>query len=201
MNFGRSALPKYQNEASPLDKMEFSDIIFVLFLYMDNYMKKYLGIGISLFLTVFLLSPISADEKITPPAQLVETQEAFIKIAEIAEPAVVNISSTRIEKVQSYSFGNPFGGNDPFDEFFKHFFPPDTERKTKSVGSGFVIDAEGHILTNYHVIERAKDIQITMGEEKNRKTYSGEIVGSDQRTDIAVIKIKTKEKIIIRYNA
>ena len=157
-------------------------------------MKKGLNITILVFFVSFIAFSVPADEKITPPAQLVETQEAFIKIADLAEPAVVNISSTRVEKIQSYSFKGPSGENDPFDDFFKHFFPPETERKYNSVGSGFVIDEQGHILTNYHVIERAKDIQITMGAGDNKKTYPGEIVGSDAKTDIAVIKIKTKEK-------
>lgn len=134
----------------------------------------------------------NSPQKITPPGAVLDLQSAFVHVSENVKPAVVNISATRIEKSEAFSFKfrSPFGG-DPFEDFFKHFFPPEWEtRKSRSVGSGVIIDSRGYVLTNYHVIERARDVQVTIGDGKERKTYRGVVVGTDQRTDISVIKIE-----------
>ena len=143
-----------------------------------------------------ILQPIPGISRTETPVQLTDLQEAFARIAETVKPAVVNIASTRIEKTQSYSFRfrSPFGGEDPFEEFFKHFFPPEySTRKTQSLGSGIIIDKRGYVLTNYHVIERGTDIQVAIGDGGDKKTYSGKVMGSDARTDLAVIKIESKK--------
>ena len=125
---------------------------------------------------------------------LSDLQDSFARIAESAKPAVVNISSTRIERTQLYSYRSPFGEEDPFDEFFRHFFGPEYgTRKQQSIGSGVIIDKRGYVLTNYHVVERASDIQVALGDGRNKKSYPGKIVGKDSRTDLAVIKIEPKK--------
>jgi Do/DeqQ family serine protease len=138
----------------------------------------------------------ASPQKITPPAPVLDLQSAFVNVSENIKPTVVNISATRIEKseVSSFKFRSPFG-EDPFEDFFKHFFPPEWEtRKSRSVGSGVIIDSRGYVLTNYHVIEKAKDVQVTIDDGRERKTYKGTIVGTDSRTDISVIKIEGNGK-------
>ncbi|CAD7778395.1 Putative serine protease HtrA [Candidatus Methanoperedenaceae archaeon GB50] len=108
-----------------------------------------------------------------------------------ASKAVVNISTIRVIKgpgpVFKYFFG-PFGEEDPFREFFERFFGeiPQPEMKQRSLGSGFIIDKDGYILTNNHVIEKATKITIRL---LNHKEYKAEIVGRDPKTDIALLKI------------
>ncbi|PIZ16586.1 peptidase [Candidatus Desantisbacteria bacterium CG_4_10_14_0_8_um_filter_39_17] len=138
----------------------------------------------------------TTPQRITPPTPVIDLQSAFVQVSENIKPAVVNISATRIEKSRalSFKFRSPFSG-DPLEEFFKHFFPPEWEtRKSRSVGSGVIIDSRGYVLTNYHVIERAKDVQVTIGDGRERKIYKGVVVGTDPRTDISVIKIEGQNK-------
>jgi len=127
------------------------------------------------------------------PAPKVETS-AFPSLAPMvkkASKAVVNISTVRVVKgpgpVFKYFFG-PFGEEDPFREFFERFFGevPQPEIKQRSLGSGFVIDKDGYILTNNHVIEKATKITVRL---LNHKEYKAEIVGRDPKTDIALLKI------------
>ena len=137
-----------------------------------------------------------SPQKVTPPAPVLDLQSAFVQVSENIKPTVVNISATRIEKNETFSFKfrSP-SGDDPFEEFFKHFFPPEWEtRKSRSVGSGVIIDSRGYVLTNYHVIERAKDVQVTLDDGKERKTFKGIVVGTDPRTDLSVIKIEGNSK-------
>lgn len=138
----------------------------------------------------------TSPQKVTPPSPVLDLQNAFVQVSENIKPSVVNISATRIEKSEAFSFKfrSPFG-EDPFEEFFKHFFPPEWEtRKYRSVGSGVIIDSKGYVLTNYHVIERARDIQVTIGDGKEKKMYRGFVAGTDPRTDISVIKIEGNGK-------
>lgn len=114
----------------------------------------------------------------------IKDQEAFIEIAEKVMPAVVNINTERTVK-QRYI--------DPFEEFFNDQFfgrrsiPKEYERKTTSLGSGFVISEDGYVITNNHVIDGATKIEITFN---TKETYEAEVVGKDKESDIAVLKIK-----------
>jgi len=151
-----------------------------------------------IILLLFSGSPLTLGKTASSPGSetgpLVDLQETFSRIAEAVKPAVVNIASTRIEKTQLYSFRSPFGEEDPFEEFFRYFFGPEYgTRKLQSVGSGVIIDKRGYVLTNYHVVERATDIQVSIGDGKDKKTYPGKVIGKDVRTDLAVIEIKGKK--------
>ncbi len=117
----------------------------------------------------------------------------IVEVVKRLSPAVVNISTDIYESRPA----NPFFGmpRDPmFDDFFNRFFGPPGERRhqRQSLGSGVLIDGNGHILTNHHVILRASEIHVTLvsGEE-----YTGELVGSDPGSDLAVVKIELKEAI------
>lgn len=121
----------------------------------------------------------------------------FADVAAKASPAVVNISTVKVIKGgggRTFQFHGPRGpqgpGNDPFNEFFERFFGdqmPQRDRKEKSLGSGFIIESSGLIITNNHVVEGADDIVVRLSTEKE---YHAEIIGRDPKTDVAVIKIK-----------
>ncbi len=119
----------------------------------------------------------------------------FTGPAQNASPAVVNISTVRTVSaggpVFHHFYRGPGGQQDPFEEFFNRFFGdlPRQEFKQKSLGSGFIMDEEGFIITNNHVIADADQIQVKL---KNGKEYKAEIIGADATTDIALIRIKAE---------
>lgn len=120
----------------------------------------------------------------------IEAENAFVKVAEKVGPAVVSISTEYIEKVErrEYYFG-PFFGDDFFNDFFREFFGeiPQRPYKRRGLGSGVIIDEEGYILTNEHVIEKAEKITVTLPDGRD---FIGEIKGTDPRSDLAIVKIK-----------
>jgi serine protease Do len=117
---------------------------------------------------------------------------SFSKIAETVKPSVVNISTERTVKgggrVFEHFFGNPFGNDKNFEDMFPPFFRnnPAPDFKQQSLGSGFVIDQKGYIVTNNHVVEDADKIKVKLagGQE-----YDAQVVGRDPNTDLALIKI------------
>ncbi len=120
--------------------------------------------------------------------------ESFSELAESARPGVVNIRTVKTIKggspVFRHFFGKPFGGNrNPFDEFFGPFKGdgPQRDFKQRSLGSGFLIDSDGFIVTNNHVIEDADQIKVILADDKE---FDAELVGRDPKTDIALIRIK-----------
>ncbi len=117
------------------------------------------------------------------------------KLADLAEKikhSVVNLSATKMIDV-----GGPrayMDKDNPLrdflgDEFFNRFFGnmPHTERKANALGSGFIISSDGLIMTNYHVVSRAEEITVRL---ENGKEYDAKVVGSDSKTDLALIRIK-----------
>ena len=115
--------------------------------------------------------------------------ESFADLAEKLMPSVVNISTTQTVRTTTNQFPFQFPPGSPFGEMFKDFERP-TERKASSLGSGFIIKAEGIVITNNHVIANAEDILIRVGD----KEYSAEVIGADPYMDLAVLKMKTKDK-------
>ena len=129
---------------------------------------------------------------------IVEARELpnFSDLAEDASPAVVNITSTRTVSQRS-SYGRGFG--DPrYDEFFERFFgqqprpsvPRENTRPVVSTGSGFIISSDGYLLTNNHVVEDADEVKVSLGD---RREYKAEIIGTDPRSDVAVLKIDAED--------
>jgi serine protease Do len=115
-------------------------------------------------------------------------RSAIVVAVEKVSPAVVNISTTVTEKVSPFF---PFGGEDFFKDFFPEMFS--REYQHSSLGSGVIIDGEkGYIVTNHHVVAKATEIKVIMS---NQKEYKGRSLGSDPRSDLAVIKIDIKEKL------
>jgi serine protease Do len=118
--------------------------------------------------------------------------ENFSDLAEKARPGVVNIRTVkRIEgggPVYRHFFGNPFGHRNPFEDFVKPFPEGGSEGdfEQQSLGSGFIIDPKGYIVTNNHVIDNADEIKVKLS---NGKAFDAEVVGRDSKTDLALIKI------------
>ncbi len=103
-------------------------------------------------------------------------------------PAVVNIATTQTIQVSRPHVRSPFGGNDPFDDFWKNFFGNmPKEQKRRSLGSGFIISPDGYVLTNNHVVDHADEITVSL---LDKEEYKATVVGTDPKTDIALIKIK-----------
>jgi serine protease Do len=114
--------------------------------------------------------------------------DSFADLAERLMPSVVNISTTQTVKTTANPFPFQFPPGSPFEEMFKDFNQP-TERKASSLGSGFIINKNGTIITNNHVINNAEDILVRVGD----KDYKAKIIGSDPYADIAVLKIESKD--------
>jgi len=125
--------------------------------------------------------------------------ESFSSLAESVSPAVVNIrteTTTTYDggRVYRHFFNQPFGQNDPFNEFFERFFnsPDGREYKQRSLGSGFIIDKAGYIVTNNHVIENADQISVKL---KTGEEFDADVVGTDPKTDLALLKIAADQKL------
>jgi len=112
----------------------------------------------------------------------------FVSLAKQLGPAVVNVSTTRADSRTRVS-PSPFGQEDPFSEFWKRFFGgplPRGPSRQSTLGSGFILDRAGLIVTNNHVVEDAKKIVVRLSDERE---FEAKVVGRDPKTDIAVIKI------------
>lgn len=119
------------------------------------------------------------------PKDVLATQQAFTALVQNVTPAVVNISTVSKKRVVQPLF--------QFSPFFDDFFSEQPRfRRDTSLGSGFIINRDGYIVTNDHVVRDAERIQVKLS---NETVYEGVMVGSDPKTDIAVIKIASKEPL------
>lgn len=119
---------------------------------------------------------------------------SFADLVKQASPAVVHVAVEKTTKVTTqysspYGQGSPFEYSDPY-EFFRRFYgdqmPEEYDYTQEGLGTGFIIDKEGYILTNNHVVEEADKITVTLSDKKE---YEARIVGLDSKTDLALIKI------------
>src|SRR5713101_5030288 len=125
----------------------------------------------------------------------VQMSSAFASIVNKVEPAVVNISTTQVIE-RKRGTRRPRGQQpDPFQDFFDRFFdfPDQGPTAERSLGSGVIVDKSGYILTNNHVVEQATKIQVQLNGESTR--YTAKLVGVDQETDLAVIKIEANKEL------
>jgi serine protease Do len=143
-----------------------------------------------------------------PPSSAAVTSEQvvanpFVEVAQDIKPAVVQITTTKMVKYRYWDPSDSF--NSPFEDFFPEFFgerrerrkaPREFKKKQEGLGSGFIIDKSGYILTNYHVIKDVDEIQVKLLEEG--KPYEAKIVGEpDPGTDIALIKIEPRHPLTV----
>ncbi len=120
------------------------------------------------------------------------TPSSFADLAEKLMPSVVNISTTQTVVSQSNPFPFQFPPGSPFEDMFKDFGTPQ-KRKASALGSGFIIDRKGIVITNNHVIQNAEDILVRVNGDKE---YEAKIVGKDPLSDIAVLQIVSNDKFI-----
>ena len=119
---------------------------------------------------------------------------SFADLAEKLMSSVVNISTTQTVVTRSNPFpGFEFPPGSPFGDMFKEFGTPQ-ERQSSALGSGFIIDEKGIVVTNNHVIDGAEDIVVQVNGEKK---FKAKVIGADPLSDIAVLQIETKEKFIL----
>ena len=117
---------------------------------------------------------------------------SFADLAEKLMPSVVNISTTTTITTRSNPFPFQFPPGSPFEDMFKEFGAPQ-ERQSSALGSGFIIDEKGIVVTNNHVISDAEDIIVRVNGDKE---FKAKVVGADPLSDIAVLQLDTKEKFI-----
>jgi serine protease Do len=116
----------------------------------------------------------------------------FVALAKSLSPVVVNISTTQVSEGGGAGTQGPFSEEDPFGEFWRRFFGGPLPRgpfRQQSLGSGFIIDRDGSILTNNHVVENAEKITVRLADERE---FEAKLIGKDSKTDIAVIKINAR---------
>ena len=116
---------------------------------------------------------------------------SFADLAEKLTPSVVYISTTQTVVTSINPFPFEFPPGSPFEDMFKEFGTPQT-RKARALGSGFIIDSKGIVITNNHVIKGAEDILVRVEGDKE---YKAKVLGADPLSDIAVLKIESKEKL------
>ncbi len=126
-------------------------------------------------------------------AVLAGSPESFAELVEKASPSVVNVSVVKTVKTGGMQ-ALPFGPDSPFGDFFDRFFGGQLpeEYKQRGLGTGFVIDKEGYILTNNHVVEQAEELIVRLEDGAD---YKAEIIGRDSKTDLALIKIEPKSSL------
>ncbi|OPY79783.1 MAG: putative periplasmic serine endoprotease DegP-like precursor [Syntrophorhabdus sp. PtaU1.Bin153] len=154
--------------------------------------RQYLVMVVVSLVTLFLVSAGPAKGQAAEKARgAADLSTAIIQVAKKNIPAVVHIEVTGQQEVITPSL--PFED----DPFFRYFFglpkgPKKYKKELKGLGTGMIYDARGHILTNYHVVGGATKIEVVLS---NGSKYSAKLVGSDPKTDLAVIRISTKERL------
>lgn len=142
----------------------------------------------------FLIGAQSGCEKMKSSSEYIGFPQSFADLAEKVKPAVVNISTETTVKMPGGPFKHFFGNEgDPFRDFFHEFFGdiPGREFKQQSLGSGFIIDKDGFIITNNHVVEGADEIKVKLADGRE---FKAKVVGRDPKTDLALIKISSTFK-------
>ncbi len=124
------------------------------------------------------------------PPFVKELGKAFVEVAKKVKPSVVSIRVERIVTVTPWrGFGEEFFRGTPFEDFFRFRQDPPQRRRQMGGGSGVIVDSEGYILTNHHVVAGADRITIRLYDGRELK---GSVQGTDSRTDLAVVKVKAK---------
>lgn len=137
----------------------------------------------------------------TMGAQAALPAEGYADLVEQVSPAVVYISTTRktvqMSGNEGFPFNHPFPPGSPFEEFFKRFgerMPqsPQRQRPMTALGSGFVVSADGYVVTNNHVVENADEVNVTFADNRE---FDAEVVGTDPQTDLALLKLEADEPL------
>ena len=169
-----------------------------------------MAMAVALLGILLSMTPVAYGQSQAQPSS-VRGLPDFADLVESAGPAVVNIRTTEKVRVQQSGPGQQMpelDENDPFYEFFRRFFPPrpnaprnprgapQPEEVPRGVGSGFIISADGFILTNHHVVDGADEILVTLADKRE---FKARLIGSDRRTDVALVKINTTGLPSLRF--
>jgi serine protease Do len=163
-----------------------------------------IALGVALFVAAGLVTLVGArsgpsdlkagpiDPAVVKPAE--QLGQALAMVAAHVRPSVVSVYSEKMVKFQAPDFQSPFG-----DDFFRQFFgqqfpqnrpqmrPREYRVPQQGMGSGMIIDDQGHILTNYHVVSNVDEIKVQLADKRR---FEAEVVGTDPLTDVAVIRMK-----------
>jgi len=164
--------------------------------YLKNHRHLYPAVAVVAAVFFFAGMLVTAAVGVTPHAGAATpmTQgggvpSSFANLAESSEPTVVNIKVTKVEKTSMP--GMPDLEESPFGDMFKQFFGDMPKGpgsfKSQGAGSGVIINSDGTVLTNNHVVDGASDIVVTLADKKE---YKAKVIGRDPKTDLAVIKIE-----------
>jgi serine protease Do len=163
---------------------------------MENLLMRMIQFSLVLFITLLSFTHAHASDlwveqdsktEIIPVSKL----PSFATAIDLLGKSVVNIRTKGKVKV---SARNPFsGGQDPWEQLFGNMPKKNTDRPFRSLGSGFVIHPDGYIVTNEHVVSRADRITISFRDDK--KTYTAKLIGSDKKTDLALLKVDYPGKL------
>ncbi len=153
------------------------------------------GFGVATATDVFKApQPAEAGSVSSSPAVAPVPPMSFSQLAKKASPSVVNISV--VKKIEGREqTPSPFGPNDPFRDFFDRFFGDQMPKdfKQQGLGTGFIIDKEGYILTNNHVVDAADEVKVKLLDGKE---FNAKIIGRDSKTDLALIKIDPDKSLV-----
>ena len=141
--------------------------------------------NLKVFILLITLSAFTTPTK-------ADTPSSFADLAEKLMPSVVNISTTQTVVTRQNQFPFEFPPGSPFEDMFKDFGTPE-KRQAMALGSGFIINSNGTVITNNHVIKGADDILVRVGGDRD---YKAEVLGADPLSDIAVLKIISEDKFI-----
>ncbi len=171
-----------------------------------RYKKTALAAAMSIVLTTAVFNPAVAipDKPVIQDndTNVVAPIVSFASLIEAVKPAVVNVSVTGKDShrviLPKRNFELPPGS--PFEDLFRHFFEeipegkpqPGPNRHARSVGSGFIIEASGYVVTNYHVIDGAEEITVTLNDGTR---YTAKLTGTDPKTDLALIKVASEKPL------
>ena len=156
--------------------------------------KKLYITGLTILFLIIGFTLSMAQTSIIQPT----VPKSFSQLAKDANESVVNISTVKIIKGRGGPdprfFGGPSDQNDLFRDFFDRFFKDQIPKdyRQKSLGSGTIIDKDGFILTNNHVVEKTDEIKVKLANEKE---FDAKIIGRDPKTDLALIRIETDEPL------
>jgi serine protease Do len=156
-----------------------------------------MGLGIS---SIFSFNSNGYAKDITIPKESVDilskTNNAMAEVVAAVKPSVVNISSTHT--IKGNGMHSPFFNDPFFKRFFGNefrFFEMPKEYKQSSLGSGVIVDKDGYILTNNHVVKDADEIKVKLSDDRE---FKGKVIGVDPKTDLAVIKIDSNHLPVIK---
>ena len=144
--------------------------------------KHVLYLQILFILCFFNVNAVSAYQGSVQ--QLKAFSNAFVDVSKKVTPAVVSIRAKKKVSVSQFHNGRDL---EEFNDFFRRFMPRDEEFEQSGLGSGFIIDKEGYILTNYHVVKDAVEMEVSL---LDRRKFSAILIGTDPSTDVALIKIE-----------